>query len=108
MAAGAAHRRRSRREHGLRLDRDLLGTAVDTTARGGGSQPRLKRDDDTLPAGGALAMGVSWAMLSGWGISTADYVLYSLVSGVWNVFARLSLPVLALLVLLTARSRMPA
>ena len=57
---------------------------------------------NTLPAGGALAMGVSWAMLSGWGISTADYVLYSLVSGIWNVFARLSLPVLALLVLLTA------
>ena len=57
---------------------------------------------NTLPAGGALAMGVSWAMLSGWGISTRDYVLYSLVSGIWNVFARLSLPVLALLILLTA------
>ena len=57
---------------------------------------------NTLPAGGALAMGVSWAMLSGLGISTADYVLYSLVSGTWNVFARLSLPVVALLILLTA------
>ena len=53
---------------------------------------------NTLPAGGALAMGVSWAMLSGWGISTADYVLYTLVSGIWNVFARLALPVIALLV----------
>src|SRR5512140_1279897 len=57
---------------------------------------------NTLPAGGALAMGVSWAMLSGWGISTAEYVLYTLVSGIWNVFARLGLPVLALLVLATA------
>jgi putative heme transporter len=57
---------------------------------------------NTMPAGGALAMGVSWAMLSGWGISTADYVLYSLVSGIWNVLARLSLPVMALLILLTA------
>jgi putative heme transporter len=55
----------------------------------------------TLPAGGALAMGVSWAMLSSWGISTAEYVLYTLVSGIWNVFARLGLPVLALLVLVT-------
>jgi uncharacterized membrane protein YbhN (UPF0104 family) len=54
---------------------------------------------NTLPAGGALAMGVSWAMLSGWGISTAEYVLYTLVSGIWNVFARLGLPVLALLVM---------
>ena len=56
---------------------------------------------NTLPAGGALAMGVSWAMLSSWGISTADYVLYTLVSGIWNVFARLGLPVIALLVLVT-------
>jgi putative heme transporter len=56
---------------------------------------------NTMPAGGALAMGVSWAMLSSWGISTAEYVLYTLVSGIWNVFVRLGLPVLALLVLLT-------
>jgi putative heme transporter len=56
----------------------------------------------TLPAGGALAMGVSWAMLSSWGVGTAEYVLYTLVSGIWNVFARLGLPVLALLVLVTA------
>jgi uncharacterized membrane protein YbhN (UPF0104 family) len=56
---------------------------------------------NTLPTGGALAMGVSWAMLSSWGISTADYVLYTLVSGIWNVFARLGLPVLALLVMVT-------
>jgi uncharacterized membrane protein YbhN (UPF0104 family) len=41
-------------------------------------------------------------MLSGWGISTSDYVLYSLVSGIWNVFARLALPVVALLVMMTA------
>jgi len=58
---------------------------------------------NTLPAGGALAMGVSWAMLSSWGVSTADYVLYTLVSGIWNVFTRLGLPVLALLALLTVR-----
>src|SRR5580704_9448100 len=57
---------------------------------------------NTLPAGGALAMGVSWAMLSSWGVGTAEYVLYTLVSGIWNVFARLGLPVLALVVLVTA------
>jgi uncharacterized membrane protein YbhN (UPF0104 family) len=57
---------------------------------------------NTLPAGGAIGMGVSWAMLSSWGVSTADYVLYTLVSGTWNVLARLGLPALALLVLLTA------
>jgi len=56
---------------------------------------------NTLPAGGALGMGVSWAMLSSWGVGTEEYVLYTLVSGIWNVFARLGLPVLALLALLT-------
>jgi putative heme transporter len=54
----------------------------------------------TLPAGGALAMGVSWAMLSSWDVGTGEYVLYTLVSGIWNVFARLGLPVLALVILL--------
>jgi putative heme transporter len=40
-------------------------------------------------------------MLSSWGVSTAEYALYTLVSGIWNVFARLGLPVLALVVLVT-------
>ncbi|MFI5062718.1 MAG: YbhN family protein [Streptosporangiales bacterium] len=57
---------------------------------------------NTLPAGGALAMGVSWAMLSGWGLPTAGYVLYTLVTGIWNVFTLLGMPVLALLVMATA------
>jgi uncharacterized membrane protein YbhN (UPF0104 family) len=56
---------------------------------------------NTLPAGGALAMGVSWAMLSSWDVSAADYALYTLVSGIWNVFARLSLPAAAVLILAT-------
>jgi len=56
---------------------------------------------NALPAGGALGMGVNWTMLSSWGVSTEEYVLYTLVSGIWNVFARLGLPVLALLALLT-------
>jgi putative heme transporter len=57
---------------------------------------------NALPAGGALGMGVSWAMMSSWGVSTADYVLYTLVSGTWNVLARLGLPAIALLAMLTA------
>jgi putative heme transporter len=56
---------------------------------------------NTLPAGGALAMGISWKMMSSWGVSTAGYVLYTLVSGIWNVFVRLGLPVIALVALLT-------
>lgn len=54
---------------------------------------------NTMPAGGVLAMGVSWAMFAGWGVSTAEYVLYTLISGIWNIFARLGLPVIALLII---------
>jgi hypothetical protein len=56
----------------------------------------------TLPAGGAFAVGVSWAMLSSWGLSTADYVMYTLVTGIWNLFTLMGLPVLAVLVMATA------
>ena len=56
---------------------------------------------NTLPAGGALALGMSWAMLSSWDVGAAEYLLYTLISGIWNVFARLGLPVLALLLMLT-------
>jgi putative heme transporter len=56
----------------------------------------------TLPAGGAVAVGVSWAMLSSWGISTADYVLYILATGIWNLFTLTGLPVLAVLVMAMA------
>ena len=84
------------------LDRDLLDPAIDTAARGGGGQSRLQRGGEHPARRRAFAMGVSWAMLSSWGVSTADYVLYTMVSGIWNVFARLGLPVLALLLLVTA------
>jgi uncharacterized membrane protein YbhN (UPF0104 family) len=50
-------------------------------------------------------MGVSWAVLSGWGVSAAEYVLYTLVSGIWNVFVRLGLPVIALLLVITMTGR---
>jgi putative heme transporter len=55
---------------------------------------------NTLPAGGAIAMAVSWTMLSSWGVGAAEYVLYTLVSGIWNVFARLGLPVIAVLMIM--------
>jgi uncharacterized protein (TIRG00374 family) len=60
---------------------------------------------NTVPAGGAVSMGVSWAMLASWGVGTAEFVRYTLVSGFWNVFVRLGLPVVALVLLvITGRS----
>lgn len=60
---------------------------------------------NAVPGGGAAAMGVSWAMLSSRGVAASEYIRYTLVSGLWNVFVRLGLPVVALSVLvLTGRS----
>ena len=58
---------------------------------------------NTLPAGGALAMGVSWAMLSSWGVGTAEYVLYTLVSGNLERLRPPGPAVLALVSLATTR-----
>jgi uncharacterized protein (TIRG00374 family) len=59
---------------------------------------------NTVPAGEAVALGVGWAMLSSWGIGTGEYVLYKLVSGVFNIVAKLALPILAFAILaLTGR-----
>jgi putative heme transporter len=57
---------------------------------------------NSLPAGGALAVGVSWAMLASCGVSRAQYARYAVLSGVWNVAVRLALPVLGVCVLALA------
>ena len=51
---------------------------------------------NTLPAGGAVGIGVSATMLRSWGFRRSLVTLSLLVSGIWNNFAKLALPVLAL------------
>ncbi len=54
---------------------------------------------NTLPGGAALAVGVSYAMYSSWGFSKSEFAFATVVSGVWNNFAKLALPVVALALL---------
>jgi uncharacterized protein (TIRG00374 family) len=54
---------------------------------------------NTLPGGGAVAVGVGYAMFRSWGFSDADIALLTLATGVWNTFIKLGLPVVALAVL---------
>lgn len=53
-----------------------------------------------VPFGGALGVAVSFGMVRSWGFGTAAFALSTLVTGIWNVMAKLALPVLALFVLL--------
>jgi putative heme transporter len=51
---------------------------------------------NTVPAGSAIGVGMTYAMLHSWGFSRSRTTIAVLVSGVWNAFAKLAIPVLAL------------
>jgi putative heme transporter len=51
---------------------------------------------NTLPGGAALGVGMTYAMLGSWGYSRSRTTTAVLVSGVWNSFIKLGMPVLAL------------
>ncbi len=59
---------------------------------------------NTVPAGGAVAVGLTYAMFTSWGFSVAQIVRLVLVSGVFNTFVKLGMPVIALALLLTQGS----
>ena len=44
------------------------------------------------PLGGAVGVGVTWTMLRQYGFGHPSILLFTLVTGVWNVVARLALP----------------
>ena len=54
---------------------------------------------NTLPAGGAIAVGLTYSILDSWGFSGTSVALYVGVTGIWNIFAKLALPMLALVFL---------
>jgi uncharacterized membrane protein YbhN (UPF0104 family)/membrane-associated phospholipid phosphatase len=52
---------------------------------------------NTVPTvGPAIGVGLTYQMLGSWGVSGARTTVAVLVSGVWNAFAKLALPILAL------------
>ena len=51
---------------------------------------------NTLPGGGALGVGVTVGMQRTWGIPVGEIALAGVVSGIWNNFVKLGLPIVAL------------
>lgn len=51
---------------------------------------------NTLPAGGAVAVGLTYSMLRSWGFGGQDIALYVGVTGIWNIFLKLGLPIISL------------
>jgi uncharacterized membrane protein YbhN (UPF0104 family) len=54
---------------------------------------------NTLPAGGAIGVGVTYAMYTSWGFKAGDIALSALVSGIWNNFVKLGMPIIAVALL---------
>lgn len=51
---------------------------------------------NALPAGGAVGVGLTYAMLGSWGFSTSRSTLSVLVTGIWNNLLKLGTPIVAL------------
>lgn len=56
-----------------------------------------------LPGGGAAGLAATYAICRSWGFARRDISTSAIVTGVWNVLARLALPLLGILGLLAGR-----
>jgi putative heme transporter len=63
---------------------------------------------NTMPGGGALGIGVTTAMLLNYGFSKTEIGLSILVTGIWNNFVKLGMPVIALALLALGGGASPA
>jgi uncharacterized membrane protein YbhN (UPF0104 family) len=63
---------------------------------------------NTLPAGGAIAIGLTYSILDSWGFTATNVALYVGVTGLWNIFTKLGLPMLALVFLALSGHLTPA
>jgi uncharacterized protein (TIRG00374 family) len=63
---------------------------------------------NTMPAGGAVAVGMTYAILHSWGFTGGETALFVGVTGIWNTFTKLGLPVVALVLLVVTGHANPA
>jgi len=54
---------------------------------------------NVVPFGGAVGVGATYGMCRSWGFSVPTTTLGIMVSGIWNLFLKLGLPVIALVLL---------
>ena len=54
---------------------------------------------NTVPAGSAVGVGITYSMFSSFGFNASSIAIASVVTGLWNTFVKLGLPVVALAIL---------
>jgi uncharacterized membrane protein YbhN (UPF0104 family) len=57
---------------------------------------------NVVPFGGAVGVAATYAMTMSWGFEAPAVTLAILVTGIWNLFLKLGLPVVALIILIAA------
>jgi uncharacterized membrane protein YbhN (UPF0104 family) len=75
---------------GLKLSRAAVLTQTTTSVA------------NTLPGGGAIAVGLTYTILKSWGFTGTNVALYVGVTGIWNIFVKLALPVISIVFLVIA------
>ena len=90
-------------------------TFVITGAMPGLSHPRAlilnvcgSSVSNLLPGGGAVGLAATYTIAKSWGFSVASVTTMAVVTGVWNVLARVMLPIIAVLGLAWAATDLPA
>lgn len=63
---------------------------------------------NSLPGGGAIGVGVTLAMLTSWGFRVPAIARSALVTGIWNNFVKLGMPLIALMLLALESDVTPA
>ena len=54
---------------------------------------------DLVPGGAAIAVAFGFVIYRSWGFTKAEIALQALVTGIWNIYMKLAMPVLALVAL---------
>jgi putative heme transporter len=67
-----------------------------TTAQAAVNNQTTTTISNIIPAGGAIAVGVAVAIFRSWGFSASAITLEITLTGIWNSFFKLALPVIAL------------
>jgi len=61
-----------------------------------------------LPGGGAAGLAATYTICRSWGFSRRDISTSAIVTGVWNVLARIALPVIAIVALYSGAENVPS
>ena len=77
----------------------VVATPGMTVAQAGVLTQSTTAVSNAIPGGGAIAVGLTYTMMSSWGFSRSRATLSVVVTGIWNTFIKLGMPILALALL---------